>query len=88
MAKFEQREGSGILFPKDNKKEDKYPDWTGEAKINGVMMDLAAWNKQGKNGKFLSLSIKPKREKPAAESSPAKGKNPLDEWNDDPNIPF
>jgi hypothetical protein len=49
-------EGSGHLNPNPNKKTDKHPDYTGFVKIEGVIIKLAAWVKDGKYGKFLTLS--------------------------------
>jgi hypothetical protein len=49
-------EGSGHLNPNLNKKTDKHPDYTGFIKIEGVFIKLAAWVKDGKYGKFLTIS--------------------------------
>ena len=57
---FEQRDNSGILFKNDKKTEDKHPNATGTAMIDGVMYYVSAWTKDGKNGKFQSLSFKRK----------------------------
>ncbi len=63
MANFEQKEGSGILFTNNRKKSERAPDYSGTAKINGVEHELAGWTKSGRNGDFISLSIKPKGQK-------------------------
>lgn len=47
----------GILFREHSKKSDKHPDYTGSININGVDHWLSAWIKDGKKGKFMSLSI-------------------------------
>lgn len=59
---FEQKENTGVLFKNFTKKEDKHPDYTGTFKdANGKVWSLAAWVKDGKKGKFLSLSASEKR---------------------------
>lgn len=55
----QQRDNSGILFRND-KKTEQSPDYTGSATASGVEYRLSAWIKQGKNGKFMSLSLTPK----------------------------
>jgi hypothetical protein len=63
--------GKGVLFKNDKKKTANQPDYTGSATLteallkeyetamtNGeVKIDLAAWIKEGRSGKFLSLSV-------------------------------
>jgi hypothetical protein len=43
--------------PNDNP---KWPQYEGSALIDGVEYWLSAWVKEGKSGKFFSLSFKPK----------------------------
>jgi len=54
-------DNSGILFRNKEKETEKHPDYKGEATINGAGYWLAAWIKEGKNGKFMSLSLTPKQ---------------------------
>lgn len=54
---FELKDNSGALFKNDHKKTDKHPDYTGNVKIGGKEKRIAAWIKQGKKGKFMSLSF-------------------------------
>lgn len=82
MAGFEQREGGGVLFKNDKKGVETRPDYTGNILINGKEMWLSAWIKEGKNGKFMSLSAQPKDA--PKEKSVQKNVDPFD--NDD--IPF
>ncbi len=66
MAGYEQREMSGILFKNDKKTGENHPDYRGSCKINGAELEVAAWIKQGKASKFLSLKFsepwKPERQ--------------------------
>lgn len=75
---WEHKDGSGSLFKNDKKGNEKAPDYRGELMTGGVLMEIAAWLKEGKNGKFLSLSVKPKQERQ---------KESVKEMDDDP-IPF
>jgi uncharacterized protein (DUF736 family) len=62
---YELKSGQGSLFKNEQKKEDKHPDYRGEIKDqSGKVWALAAWVKEGKKGKFLSLSMSDPREKP------------------------
>jgi hypothetical protein len=53
-----QRELSGVLFKNDRKTTAKHPDYTGSATIGGEEYRLSAWIKEGRNGRFMSLSFK------------------------------
>lgn len=55
---FEQRDMSGALFKNDKKGNEKRPDYTGKAMVDGEEYRLAAWIKESRGGqKFLSLSF-------------------------------
>jgi hypothetical protein len=58
---WEPKEGSGSLFKAEQKSE-KAPGYRGEILLGGVLYELAGWIKEGKSGKFFSLSGKPKGE--------------------------
>lgn len=74
---------SGVLFKNDRKAEPKHPDYKGELDVDGQKFWLSAWIKDGRAGKFLSLSITPKQAAgPRRESPPSGDPAPNDE------IPF
>lgn len=78
---FEPKDGNGALFKNTRKESDNHPDYTGNAMVNGEHVDIAAWIKEGKNGKFMSLSFKPPRQRgqePRQESKPA-ARQPFDD---------
>jgi hypothetical protein len=73
----------GALFRNDDKADDKHADYRGEIDVNGTAYWLNAWLKTSKKGtRFMSLSIKPKRERSAAKASAGR---PFD---DSADIPF
>jgi len=49
----------GILFTNNRKQKDTQPDFTGKLNVDGIDLEISGWNKQGKNGTFISLSVKP-----------------------------
>ncbi len=62
---YQQRENSGSLFKNDKREKDSQPNAKGSALIGGVEYWVDAWTKEGKNGKWQSLSFKPKTAKPS-----------------------
>jgi hypothetical protein len=58
---FKLAENCGNLFRNDRKREgERDPDFKGEIDVAGEVFWLNAWRKEGKNGAYLSLSIKRK----------------------------
>ena len=51
------KEGSGSLFKNTRKTTETHPDYNGSIMVNGKEHWLSAWVKEGKNGKFFSVSI-------------------------------
>ena len=76
------KDGSGSLFKNTRKEKDSHPDYRGDLMIGGQLYEVAAWVKEGKSGKFFSLSAKPKQAEPPREHKPAARDR------DDDDIPF
>jgi hypothetical protein len=54
---------SGVLFKNESENE-KAPAYKGKINVDGKEYELAAWIREGKNGKFMSLKVQEKRPKP------------------------
>jgi uncharacterized protein (DUF736 family) len=51
---------SGVLWKNDRKgSNEKAPDYKGKLTVNGAEFELAAWIRDGKKGKFLSVKVSP-----------------------------
>jgi hypothetical protein len=48
---------SGVLFKNEKKDTDKHPDYTGKINVDGTDYRLAAWVREGKSGKFMSIKV-------------------------------
>ena len=56
---FELRPGQGGIFPNKKKQDERHPDITGRANIDGRMFFISGWHKQSQNGGgYYSLSFK------------------------------
>jgi hypothetical protein len=66
----------GALFKNTKREKDTHPEYNGTVNIEGVEYWISAWVKDGKSGKFFSLSFKAKEDKPAA-SKPATVSDPF-----------
>lgn len=89
---YQHKDGTGALFKNARKDKPTQPDYRGDFMLNGVTYEIASWLKDGKNGKFMSLSVKPKEDRQegkvwgAQQASPADSPS-LDDF-DDSLIPF
>lgn len=61
----------GVLFKNDRKAKDSHPDYTGSLNVDGVEHFLDAWIKEGKSGKFMSVSVKRKDKQGGTSRPPA-----------------
>ena len=61
----------GVLFKNDRKAKDSHPDYTGSLNVDGVEHFLDAWIREGKSGKFMSVSVKRKDKQGGTSRPPA-----------------
>ena len=54
---YEQKPNTGAIFQNGKKEKDSHPDMKGDFNIEGQKYSIAGWWKEGKNGKFLSVSV-------------------------------
>lgn len=77
----------GVLFKNDRKTKDTQPGYTGSLNVDGVEYFLDAWVKDGKSGKFFSVSVKRKdkqQDAPARQASSAPQSGGFDDMDDAP----
>lgn len=72
---YELREGQGTLFKNDKREKDSQPNARGEALIDGVLYEVAAWTKEGRKGKFQFLSFKRKDQRREPDDRPDDGRD-------------
>jgi hypothetical protein len=83
MSNYTPKDNSGVLFKNDKREKETHPNAKGSALIDGVEYWVSAWTKEGKAGKFQSLSFEKK------EAAPAKAapRRPSRDTADD-DVPF
>lgn len=77
---FELKDGQGTLFKNDKDGVESRPDYRGELNVGGQIMRISGWLKDGQKGKWMSLSVQPKEDRPA---KPAAKRE-----QDDEDLPF
>jgi hypothetical protein len=90
MSEYQQRDNSGVLFKNHRKEKDSHPDYKGNGRINGRDVEISAWIKEGKRGKFMSLSFQPPRDRQPAPNQPDRDASSVASGNDggDSSVPF
>jgi hypothetical protein len=84
---FEHKNNTGSLFKNTKKEKDTHADYQGTIIVEGVAYWLNGWLKEGKSGKFFSLSAKPKDGgKGAGKPTPQQRQSVREELSDE--IPF
>jgi hypothetical protein len=85
---YEHNDMTGTIFKNTFKQEgDKAPDYRGNVKVRGELLEIALWVKDGTKGKFFSAKIQEPRQKAASIPPPRTARPSLkDELSDD--IPF
>jgi len=80
---FEHRPGSFSLFKNDQKGNEKAPNYKGNGMdMDGNMVSVSAWLKEGSSGKFLSCKMEPMR--PKQDDAPKPAARPQKPTPDDP----
>ena len=90
---YEAKPGSFSLFKNQYKDADNKPDYKGDGKdLDGNVIEVAAWLKEGANGKFMSCTFKLKEARPQAKpAAPAAKQAPEPRFTGaafDDEIPF
>lgn len=62
MAEYDNT-NKGVLFHEKDIKSDKHPVMTGKLNVEGKEYRIAAWEKEGQSGTFLTLAISEPRAK-------------------------
>jgi len=75
----------GAIFKNDDKQQDNHPDYKGSLNVNGVDLWVSGWLKTSeKTGKkFMSLSVKPKEDRPVKQAAPKRTNFAMDD-----DVPF
>lgn len=69
---------SGVLF-KNQSENEKAPAYKGKINVDGKDYELAAWIREGKSGKFMSLKVQEPRQKQTQAPAPQKDFNDMED---------
>ena len=75
------KENSGSMRRNDKAGVETRPDYRGSLNVAGVDYWLSGWIKESEDGKWMSLSVQPKEDKPATSK-------PKTKTLDEDDIPF
>ena len=88
---FELNDNSGMLFKNDRPRDQNSAQYNGSIKVNGSEFWLNAWVKDGKRGKYFSLSVKPKPPMDTQPQQPTQQyqpQQPTQQQSYSPDLPF
>lgn len=87
MDKYIPKELTGSLFKNDKGDNEKRPDYRGDASIEGVIYEMAAWIRESASGtKYMSISFKAKEQPQPVKAAPKKQERVYSDM--DQEIPF
>lgn len=82
---YEHKVNSGSLFKNEKKINEKQPDYTGEANIDGKVKRLAGWINKTSTGKtYLNIKIEEPQKRDQQETPPSQNTS-IDVNNIDPD---
>ena len=92
---YTPKAGSLTLFRNDRKEKDSHPDYKGDGMdLEGNLVWVSAWVKEGAKGQFFSISMQ-KKEQPASapapiqRTAPRQAQTPAPDFADiDSDLPF